>query len=45
MMEMTTDKTTLLRGRPIVFGVAGGTASGKTTVMWVASLFLFTRRG
>ena len=32
MMEMTTDKTTLLRGRPIVFGVAGGTASGKTTV-------------
>jgi len=32
MMEMTTEKTAPLRGRPIVFGVAGGTASGKTTV-------------
>ena len=32
MIEMTTDKTALLKGRPIVFGVAGGTASGKTTV-------------
>jgi uridine kinase len=31
-MEMSAERTRVLKSKPIVFGVAGGTASGKTTV-------------